>query len=71
MCSMGALELTPDERSAFLNVGLRLPILSLAAKRLKLCPSQSAHVPSGFLQSSAMAEMMSRGVGRERLSSRR
>ncbi|MGB7745483.1 MAG: hypothetical protein WBL41_22135, partial [Terracidiphilus sp.] len=59
-----ALELTPEQRSAFLDgacssdPSLRKEVESLLA--------DSANVPSGFLQSSAMAEMISaelEGVG--------
>ena len=53
----GALELAPDERSAFLD-GACASDPSLR-EEVEVLLAQSAHVPSGFLQSSAMAEMMS------------
>jgi non-specific serine/threonine protein kinase/serine/threonine-protein kinase len=52
-----ALELAPDERSAFLDEACSSdPSLR---KEVEALLAQSANVPSGFLQSSAMAEMIS------------
>ena len=53
----GALELAPDERSAFLD-GACSSDPSLR-NEVEVLLAQSANVPSGFLQSSAMAEMIS------------
>ena len=52
-----ALELAPEQRSAFLD-GACSSDPSLR-KEVEVLLAQSANVPSGFLQSSAMAEMIS------------
>ena len=64
MCSRMALELAPEQRSAFLD-GACSSDPSLR-KEVEVLLAHSANVPSGFLQSSAMAEMISaelEGVG--------
>jgi non-specific serine/threonine protein kinase/serine/threonine-protein kinase len=53
----GALELAPDERAVFLD-GACSSDPSLR-KEVEVLLAQSANVPSGFLQSSAMAEFIS------------